>query len=115
MPLVGAHSTVVERGDSLRLNNFGRPTVRAWLFPVEHATLLDNWEPIGLRGTASESYTVEDLFVPEELTGTREDPSLRRERRFRDIHTVSQQIQSRDAHYETVGQVLLGQPPEVFL
>ena len=37
------------------------------------------------------------------------------ERRFRDIHTVSQQIQSRDAHFETVGQVLLGQPPEVFL
>ncbi len=36
------------------------------------------------------------------------------ERRFRDIHTLSQQIQSRDAHYETVGQVLLG-PPEVFL
>jgi indole-3-acetate monooxygenase len=37
------------------------------------------------------------------------------ERRFRDIHTVSQQIQSRDAHYETVGQVLLGNSPEVFL
>ena len=37
------------------------------------------------------------------------------ERRFRDIHTVSQQIQSRDAHYETIGQVLLGNPPEVFL
>jgi len=36
------------------------------------------------------------------------------ERRFRDIHTLSQQIQSRDAHYETVGQVLLGKPPEVF-
>ena len=35
------------------------------------------------------------------------------ERRFRDIHTLSQQIQSRDAHYETVGQVLLGNPPEV--
>ena len=37
------------------------------------------------------------------------------ERRFRDIHTLSQQIQSRDAHYETVGRVLLGTPPEVFL
>ena len=36
------------------------------------------------------------------------------ERRFRDIHTLAQQIQSRDAHYETVGQVLLGNPPEVF-
>jgi alkylation response protein AidB-like acyl-CoA dehydrogenase len=37
------------------------------------------------------------------------------ERRFRDIHTLAQQIQSRDAHYESVGQVLLGNPPEVFL
>jgi len=242
---MGAHGTVVEPDGSLRLNDAGRPVVRTWLFPVEDAVLLDNWDPIGLRGTASESYTVEDLFVPEEFTGTREDPSLRREpgplyafpqqtlysvgiasvalgiargmldtfielslrktprgtgrladnavvqaeiaraearlgaarcylldtvteiyrradsvapieildrararlagsnaigsavavadwtykaagvdaifpgspfeRRFRDIHTVSQQIQSRDAHYETIGQVLLGNPPEVFL
>jgi alkylation response protein AidB-like acyl-CoA dehydrogenase len=241
---MGAHGTVVEPDGSLRLNRFGRPTLLTWLFPAEKATLLDNWHPIGLRGTASESYTVKDLFVPEEMTGTREDPSLRREpgklyafpqqtlysvgigsvalgiargmldafvelaqkktprgtgrladsaviqaeiarceaklgsagaylvdtlreiydraddlapidipdrarvrlaashaitsaaavadwtykaagvdaifpgspfeRRFRDIHTVTQQIQSRDAHYETVGQVLLGQPPEVF-
>ena len=36
------------------------------------------------------------------------------ERRFRDMHTVTRQIQSRDAHYETVGQILLGDPPEVF-
>src|SRR5216683_1249587 len=242
---MGAHGTVVEPDGSLRLNNFGRPTLRTWLFPVEQSNLLDNWDPIGLRGTASESYTVEDLFVPEELTGTREDPTLRREpgplyafpqqtlysvgiasvalgiargmldafielalrktprgagrladnavvqaelaraearlgaarsylidtvteiyqradpaapidvmdrararlagshaitsavavadttykaagvdaiftgspfeRRFRDIHTVSQQIQSRNAHYETIGQVLLGNPPAVFL
>ena len=242
---MGAHGTVVEPDGSVRLNNFGRPTLRTWLFPVEQARLLDNWDPIGLRGTASESYTVDDLFVPEEFSGTREDPNLRREpgplyalpqqtlysvgiasvalgiargmldafvdlalrktprgagrladnaviqaevartearlgaarcylidtvteiyrralppapidipdrararlagsnaitsavavanrtykaagvdaifpgspfeRRFRDIHTLSQQIQSREAHYETVGQVLLGNPPEVFL
>ena len=37
------------------------------------------------------------------------------ERRFRDMHTLSQQIQSRGAHFEQVGQVLLGVPPEVFL
>jgi Acyl-CoA dehydrogenase, C-terminal domain len=36
------------------------------------------------------------------------------ERRFRDIHTLSQQIQARGAHFEAVGQVLLGQPPETF-
>ena len=40
-------------------------------------------------------------------------PGSHFERRFRDIHTLSQQIQSRDAHYETVGEVLLGTPPEV--
>lgn len=34
------------------------------------------------------------------------------ERRFRDIHTVVQQYQGRQAHFETVGQVLLGLRPE---
>ena len=37
------------------------------------------------------------------------------ERRFRDIHTLSQQIQSRTAHFEAVGQVLLGRAPPGFL
>ena len=36
------------------------------------------------------------------------------ERRFRDIHRLSQQIQSRLAHFRSVGQVLLGSPPAVF-
>jgi alkylation response protein AidB-like acyl-CoA dehydrogenase len=34
------------------------------------------------------------------------------ERRFRDIHTVVQQYQGRQAHFEIVGQVLLGLGPE---
>jgi indole-3-acetate monooxygenase len=34
------------------------------------------------------------------------------ERRFRDIHTVSQQLQGREEHYETVGQYLLGLEPD---
>jgi alkylation response protein AidB-like acyl-CoA dehydrogenase len=33
------------------------------------------------------------------------------ERRFRDIHTVTQQLQGRQAHLETVGRFLLGLPP----
>src|SRR5215472_4219900 len=37
------------------------------------------------------------------------------ERRFRDMHTLSQQIQSRTAHFEAVGQILLGiDPPGPF-
>jgi alkylation response protein AidB-like acyl-CoA dehydrogenase len=34
------------------------------------------------------------------------------ERRFRDIHTVAQQIQGHPAHFETVGQILLGRVPD---
>jgi alkylation response protein AidB-like acyl-CoA dehydrogenase len=34
------------------------------------------------------------------------------ERRFRDIHTVSQQLQGRDDHFETVGKFLLGLEPD---
>jgi indole-3-acetate monooxygenase len=34
------------------------------------------------------------------------------ERRFRDIHTVSQQLQGRQELFETVGQYLLGLEPD---
>ena len=242
---MGAHCHVLEADGSLRLNRFGRPTVRTLLFPIEQATLLDTWRTIGLRGTASDSYSVNDVLVSEAFSTTREDPTLRRERgplyaftmqclyatgvagvalgiaramlsefialasrkaprglarladnavvqadvaraearlgsaraylietlttiyahadevapievadrarvrlattnaiqgaaevadfaykaagvdaifpgspferRFRDVHTLSQQIQSRGAHFEAVGQILLGVPPEVFL
>ena len=35
------------------------------------------------------------------------------ERRFRDLHTVTQQLQGRKAHYTTVGAFLLGNPPDL--
>ncbi|MBM3491510.1 MAG: acyl-CoA dehydrogenase [Alphaproteobacteria bacterium] len=241
---LGAHCPVQEPDGSLRLNSHGKPAVRTLLFPVAQAELHDTWDTIGLRGTASDSYSVKELFVPEARSGTREEPQLRRERgklyafpmqglyavgvagvalgiargmlrafidlalrksprglgrladsvpvqaalarhearlgaghayllatlaqvhaeadeaapldmpqrgrvrlacthaiheaigvadfafkaagvdaifpgspferRFRDIHTLSQQVQAREVHYELVGQVMLGQPPEVF-
>jgi alkylation response protein AidB-like acyl-CoA dehydrogenase len=77
---MGAHGHVVEADGSLRLNRFGRPTVRTLLFPVSEVTLLDVWQTIGMRGTASDSYSVDDLFIPEAFSSTREDPELRRER-----------------------------------
>jgi indole-3-acetate monooxygenase len=76
---MGVHCQVEEPGGTLRLNRFGRPTVRTLLFPAGQATLIDTWNTIGLRGTASDSYCVTDLFVPEAFSGTREDPALRRE------------------------------------
>jgi alkylation response protein AidB-like acyl-CoA dehydrogenase len=241
---MGVHCRVKEPDGSLRLNAAGHPTIRTLLFPSHQSTLHDTWDTIGLRGTASDSYSVEDLFVAEAYSGTRDDPSLRRpggtlyafpqqtlyavgvasvalgigramlanfvalagdktprglarladtpsvrggvargqatlgsarayllealrdvyagangtdpidipdrarvrlaathaihgasdvtdwvykaagvsaifpgtpfERRFRDMHTLTQQIQARESHYESAGQVLLGQPPEIY-
>ena len=34
------------------------------------------------------------------------------ERRLRDMHTVAQQAQGRQLHFETVGQIMLGLTPE---
>jgi indole-3-acetate monooxygenase len=76
---MGAHCQVTEADGSLRLNRFGRPTTRTLLFRKEHAEPIEDWNPIGMRGTASEGYRVTDLFVPEAYSGTREDPSLRRD------------------------------------
>lgn len=75
---MGAHAHVVEADGKLRLNRWGRPTVRTVLFPVARATLLDTWHTLGLRGTASDSYTVDDVLVAEAFSGTREDPAGRR-------------------------------------
>ena len=77
---MGAHCHVLEADGALRLNRFGRPTVRTLLFPASDATLLDTWRTIGLCGTASDSYCVNDVFVSEAFSTTREDPTLRRER-----------------------------------
>ncbi len=76
---MGVHANVVEPDGQLRLNRFGRPTIRTLLFPATQATLLDTWHTIGLKGTASDSYTTDDLFVPDAYSSTREDPTLRRE------------------------------------
>ncbi len=76
---MGAHAQVVEADGSLRLNRFGRPTVKTLLFPAEHAVHIEDWDTLGMRGTASEGYTLHDLFVPEAFSGTREDQTLRRD------------------------------------
>jgi alkylation response protein AidB-like acyl-CoA dehydrogenase len=77
---MGAHCQVVEANGELRCNAAGRPIVRSLLFPVSQATLLDDsWNVIGMRGTMSGAYRLDDVFVPEEFSGTREDPTQRRE------------------------------------
>ncbi len=76
---IGVHGNVVEPDGSLRLNRFGRPTVRTVLMPKAKTTPIHDWNTLGMRGTASEGYSCANVFVPETFSGTREDPSLRRD------------------------------------
>ena len=38
---------------------------RIFVLPVEQATLIDNWDVMGLRATGSIDYTIDSVFVPE--------------------------------------------------
>jgi alkylation response protein AidB-like acyl-CoA dehydrogenase len=41
---------------------------RIFVLPVERATLIENWDVLGLRGTGSIDYQIDDAFVPEGYT-----------------------------------------------
>jgi alkylation response protein AidB-like acyl-CoA dehydrogenase len=41
---------------------------RIFVLPVEQATLVDNWDVLGLRATGSIDYTIDSVFVPETYT-----------------------------------------------
>jgi alkylation response protein AidB-like acyl-CoA dehydrogenase len=62
---LGCHVPIVEADGTPRLRNDGTPVVRTMLFPKTSTKFTDIWHTIGLRGTASNQYEVQDLFVPE--------------------------------------------------
>jgi len=53
--------------------------VRTLLFPKSSAQMTDIWHTLGLRGTASNEYTITGLFVPADYTMLRDQPVDRRE------------------------------------
>lgn len=57
----------------------GRNEIRTVLFPKSSAVMTDIWHTLGLRGTASNEYTIKDLFIPEARSVLRDKPQYRRE------------------------------------
>ncbi|HUJ76912.1 MAG TPA: acyl-CoA dehydrogenase family protein [bacterium] len=76
---LGGQCYIQEADGSPRLNSSGAPVGRTMLFPAAAATLSDVWDVMGLRGTGSDSYAVNDLFVPEAHTVARNNQRERRE------------------------------------
>jgi alkylation response protein AidB-like acyl-CoA dehydrogenase len=77
---LGAHVRIVEPDGTPRRKQDGSQEVRTILFPANSATMYDVWDTIGLRGTGTDSYSVDNLFIPEKFSALRDDPAARRER-----------------------------------
>ena len=77
---LGAHVRVVEADGTPRRKPDGSPEIRTILFPVSSATMYDVWDVIGLRGTGTDSYSVDNLFIPEKFAALRDEPSALREK-----------------------------------
>jgi alkylation response protein AidB-like acyl-CoA dehydrogenase len=76
---IGAHVFVIEPDGTRRRKRDGGPEVRTILFPVSSATLYDVWNVIGLKGTGTDSYSVDNLFISEAFAALRDEPSALRE------------------------------------
>ena len=75
---LGAHSAV-QNPDGTPFAHNGRQDDRSFVFLRSEAKIIDDWQVLGLRGTGSDSYSVEDLFVPDERAPARDQLGERRE------------------------------------
>ena len=70
----------VYAGDTPRLRENGAPLMRLIFVPAHLAELLDTWHTSGLQGTASDDFTLKEVFVPHaravDLFGAPRDPAL---------------------------------------
>ncbi|QWG12937.1 acyl-CoA dehydrogenase family protein [Bradyrhizobium sediminis] len=76
---LGAHVRIIEADGMPRRKPDGSPEVRTILFPATEATMYDVWDVIGLNGTGTDSYSVDNLFIPEKYAALRDEPSALRE------------------------------------
>src|ERR1700739_4915596 len=72
---LGSHVRIVEADGTPRKKKDGSPEIRTILFPITSATMYDVWDVIGLKGTGTDAYSVENLFIPEKFAALRDDPN----------------------------------------
>ena len=61
-------------GDQPRQTPIGVPEMRSLMVPADDATIVDTWSVVGMRGTGSHDFIVDDIFVPASHTLTFADP-----------------------------------------
>jgi alkylation response protein AidB-like acyl-CoA dehydrogenase len=75
---LGAHSAIQDPDGTPHIRH-GRPDDRSFVFRRSEANITDDWYVLGLRGTGSDTYTVDDLFIPDERAPARDALEERRE------------------------------------
>jgi alkylation response protein AidB-like acyl-CoA dehydrogenase len=75
---MGGHCRVIEPDGSIRKNADGTQHERTMLVRREKVRFHDVWNVVGLRGTNSDTYTFDDIFVPEEFAVCRDSDEERR-------------------------------------
>jgi alkylation response protein AidB-like acyl-CoA dehydrogenase len=74
---LGGQAPIVEADGTPRRRD-GAAERRTFLFPASQAAMEDVWHVIGLRGTGSDSFTVDGVFVPHAHSLARDDAAERR-------------------------------------
>lgn len=69
---LGAHCPIYKADGTPRLDGDGRPVERTMLVRTQDVTWTDIWNVVGLRGTASDQFALEDHFVPAGRSMTRD-------------------------------------------
>ena len=69
---------IIMDGEVPRQTPAGTPAVRAMWVPAQAATLEDTWSVVGLCGTGSQDFHVDDVFVPTSHTSSLGDPPQER-------------------------------------
>lgn len=62
--VAGVH--LYENGQPI-LDETGQPEFRVAYLPTEKVTLLENWDVLGLRGSGSTDYAIEDVTIPDKF------------------------------------------------
>ncbi|HZT87779.1 MAG TPA: acyl-CoA dehydrogenase family protein [Stellaceae bacterium] len=76
---LGCHIPIHDKDGNRMQAADGRPLTRTMIFRKSEARIIDNWQVLGLRGTGSDSYALNDHFVPQAYTAGRDNPAELRE------------------------------------
>jgi indole-3-acetate monooxygenase len=69
-------TSLIMDGAAPRLTPSGAPITRAMWVPAAAATFIDTWSVMGMRGSGSHDFVVDDVFVPASNTGSLAEPPM---------------------------------------